>query len=144
LNIATTLKNKLKGGPCKPKNNDTRVHIPEKKLFTYPDVSVVCGEAKYLNDDKTNLLNPTVIFEVQSPSTKSYDRNEKFELYKTILTLKEYVLVDSETIRVEVRQKQHNGTWIPFIYESLNETLTLKSTSTELALKEIYEDVRLG
>ncbi len=64
-----------------------RIHIPSNTLFTYPDISVVCGEPDTLNDDQWNVLNPTVLVEVLSPSTKDYDRKEKFELYKDISSL---------------------------------------------------------
>ena len=84
-NLLAILWNKLKGSPCKPYNSDMRVHIEANTLFTYPDVSVACGPVT-LNNDQWNLLNPCVVFEVLSPSTRSYDKGEKFSLYRQIPT----------------------------------------------------------
>src|SRR6202012_6265077 len=97
-NIYAPLKNKLRDKPCKPLNSDSRIHIEKNTLFTYPDISVVCGDPVFLNDDEWNLLNPTVIIEVLSPSTQNYDRGDKFNLYRDIPTLKEYILGEPETI----------------------------------------------
>jgi Uma2 family endonuclease len=110
-NIYATLHAKLKGKKCKPFNSDQRIHIPSNTLFTYPDISIICGEIITLNDDDYNVLNPTVIIEVLSNSTKNYDRGEKFKLYRDIKTLKEYILVDSESIHVEVFRLNENGHW---------------------------------
>ena len=99
-NVFGQLKNKLKGKPCQPLGSDMRVHVPKNTLFTYPDISVVCGSPEFLNNDEWNLLNPTVIIEVLSPSTRNYDRGDKFNLYRDIPTLKEYILVDSQTISI--------------------------------------------
>jgi Uma2 family endonuclease len=84
-NVHAKLHLKLEGKSCQPFNSDMRVHIEKNSLFTYPDVSVVCGEKKSLHNDNFNLLNPTIIIEVLSPSTKSYDRGDKFKLYRTFL-----------------------------------------------------------
>src|SRR4051812_31811999 len=77
-NLYANLWNRLKGKPCKPYNSDARIHIEENSLFTYPDISVVCGEVETLNNDNFNVLNPTIIFEVLSASTRNYDLGEKF------------------------------------------------------------------
>lgn len=87
---------KLKGKSCQPFGSDQRIHIEKNTLFTYPDISVICGELKTLNNDEWNILNLTVLSEILSPSTKNYDRGEKFKLYRDIPTLKEYILIDSE------------------------------------------------
>ena len=101
-NLFVTLSNKLKGKKCKPYNSDQRIHIQSNTLFTYPDISIICGEIITLNNDEYNVLNPAVIIEVLSKSTKNYDRGEKFKLYRDITTLKEYILVDSESMHIEV------------------------------------------
>lgn len=75
-NLIIALGQKLKGKKCRPFNSDQRIHIPSNTLFTYPDISIVCGEVITLNDDDYNVLNPTVIIEVLSPSTKNYDRGK--------------------------------------------------------------------
>src|SRR6516162_7116924 len=91
-NLLIALSLQLKGKTCKPFNSDQRIHIPSNTLFTYPDISIVCGEVIMLNNDPYNVLNPTVIIEVLSKHTKNYDRGEKFKLYRDITTLKEYIM----------------------------------------------------
>jgi Uma2 family endonuclease len=100
-NTFAHLHSRLKGKSCRPFNSDMRIHVKENTLFTYPDISVVCGKPETLNDDNFNLLNPTVIIEVLSKSTKSYDRGDKFKLYRDIPTLNEYILVDSLSVFIE-------------------------------------------
>src|SRR5437868_1908188 len=85
-NTFGSLKQKLKGKSCRPFNSDQRIHIQKNTLFTYPDISIVCGNIMTLNNDDWNVLNPTIIIEVLSPSTKNYDRVEKFKLYREIDT----------------------------------------------------------
>ncbi len=79
-NLSGILYDKLKGKKCKPYGSDQRIHIPSNTLFTYPDISIICGEIKTLNDDEYNVLNPTVIIEVLSKSTRNYDYGDKFKL----------------------------------------------------------------
>ena len=78
INLTIQLGQKLKGKSCKPFNSDQRIHMPKNFLFTYPDISIVCGEIITLDNDDWNILNPTVIIEVLSPATKNYDRGDKF------------------------------------------------------------------
>ena len=108
-NIFGNLYSKLKGKPCRPFGSDMRIHIPANTLFTYPDISVMCGEIESRDNDDMNFLNPTVIIEVLSPSTKNYDRGEKFRLYRDIPSLKEYILVDSESISIEAFHINSSG-----------------------------------
>jgi Uma2 family endonuclease len=143
VNILGGLTNKLKGKQCRPFNSDQRIHIEKNSLFTYPDISIICGEVLTLNNDEWNALNPTVIIEVLSPSTKNYDRGEKFKLYRDIPTLKEYILIDSETVNIEAFYINEHGNWELNEYKSMNETLQLKSVQISLELREIYEGVKL-
>jgi Uma2 family endonuclease len=142
-NLFGNLWNKLKGNPCQPYNSDTRIHVEKNTLFTYPDVSVICGERKSVNNDDLNFLNPAIIFEVLSPTTKNYDRNEKFKLYKDISTLMEYVLVDSESVTVEAWHINNDGLWQLTEYKSIDETLYLHSIQVSLELKDLYENIKL-
>ena len=125
-NIYAMLHARLKGKKCKPFNTDQRIHISSNTLFTYPDISVICGEVITLNNDDYNVLNPTVIIEVLSKSTKNYDRGEKFKLYRDIKTLKEYILVDSESIHIETFRLNENDHWELEEYGSLADALSLK------------------
>lgn len=140
-NLMMRLGLRLKGKKCRPYGSDARIHIPVNTLFTYPDISIICGEVITLNDDDYNVLNPTVIIEVLSPSTRNYDRGEKFKLYRDIETLKEYILVDSESIHVEVFRLNENRHWELEEYKQLEDTIAIKAVDTTIGVEEIYEGV---
>lgn len=143
-NFFAALHNRLRGKKCKPYNSDQRVHIEENSLFTYPDISVVCDEVLTRNNDNWNVLNPTVIIEVLSPSTKNYDRGEKFMLYRDIPTLREYILVDSEHVHIEAFRLNAAHRWELEEYNSLEDQLHVKAISEIIPVAEIYDGVRIG
>ncbi len=142
-NIFGILFNKLKGKKCKPFNSDQRIHVPSNTLFTYPDISIICGEIITLNNDDYNVLNPTVIIEVLSKSTRNYDRGEKFKLYRDIKTLKEYILVDSVSIHLEVFRLNESGHWELEEYNAPADTLLIKSINEDILLSDIYDGVKI-
>ena len=139
-NTSFGLRSRLQGSGCRPFGSDLRIHIPSNTLFTYPDISVFCGEVKTLNNDKFNALNPVIVIEVLSKSTKDYDRGDKFTLYRDIPSLKEYVLIDSLSVFVQVFAINASGKWELTEYKSLNDVLLLQSLSVSIALKDVYED----
>jgi Uma2 family endonuclease len=134
---------RLKGKPCRPFNGEQQIHIEKNTLFTYPDIFVVCGEIETRNNDDWNILNPTVIIEILSPSTRGYDHGLKFQLYRDIPSLKEYVLIDSEFIHVEVFFLNEHENWELREYKSIEDSFTLNSIQVKLELKEIYEGTKL-
>ena len=138
-NLFAALKQKLKGKPCQPFGNDMRIHIETNTLFTYPDISIVCGDIITLNNDEYNVLNPSVLIEVLSKTTKNYDRGDKFKLYRDIPTLKEYVLVDSESMNVEIFRLNENHHWELEEYNSTAESFEIKTIDTALSFAEVYE-----
>ncbi len=142
VNILSGLKQMLKGKPCRPFNSDQRIYIPLNTLFTYPDISIVCGDIETKDDDEWNILNPAIIVEVLSPSTKSYDRGDKFKLYRDIPSLKEYILVDSKSLLVEVFRFNENGHWELEEYKSITDILHVKALEISIPLVEIYEGVK--
>ena len=142
-NLYSKLHQKLNGKICRPFGSDQRIHIPKNTLFTYPDISVFCGKVETLNDDEFNTLNPTVIIEVLSPSTKNYDRGDKFKLYRDIPSLKEYILIDSESINIEAFRINTNGFWELQEYKSVDEQLSLPSLQLDIAMSEIYDGTKL-
>ncbi len=87
---------------------DVRLWIPKRRIYTYPDVMIVAGEHEYFNNRTDIILNPQVIVEVLSKSTKGYDREDKFEAYRTIETFREYLLIDQTRIHVEQYSKTGN------------------------------------
>src|SRR2546423_4510369 len=92
-NLARELSNQLKAGDCIVYNTDLRIKVEPTGLITYPDLSVVCGEQRFLDQQQDTLLNPVLIVEVLSNASEAYDRGKKFEHYREITTLREYLLV---------------------------------------------------
>ncbi|MBA2341651.1 MAG: Uma2 family endonuclease [Pyrinomonadaceae bacterium] len=136
-NLFAALKVKLKGTGCDAFINDMRVSTPEG-LYTYPDIVAVCDEAE-LNDDQIKALtNPTLIVEVLSESTKKYDRGQKFELYTSIETLREYVLIEQNQIFIERHERIQSGEWSRREYTTADAILELPSINFRIRLSEIY------
>lgn len=143
VNLLSILKNKLKGSKCQPFGSDQRIFIEEASFLTYPDISIICGDIKTYNNDEWNILNPTVLIEVLSPSTKGYDRGEKFELYKHSPTLKEYLLVDPKSVLIEAWRIGADSKWEITVYKAIEGTLQIPSLSVHIPLEEIYESTPL-
>lgn len=143
-NLYFALRKKLQGKKCKPYNSDQRIHVEANTLFTYPDISIICGNIITLNNDNFNALNPLVIIEVLSNSARSYDRGDKFKLYRDIPTLKEYVLVDSENISVEIFRLNAAQHWELEEYGKEAEDFEIKAVDVILAMGEVYEGVEIG
>ncbi len=106
LNLAAELRQALKGRRCEVYASDMRVKLRHTSMYTYPDVTVVCDEPRFDDDNVDTLLNPTVIFEMLSPSTEAYDRGDKFAHYRRLASLQTYVLVSQDKIRVESFARQ--------------------------------------
>lgn len=142
-NIFGGLFSQLKGKLCQPFGPDLRIHIPENSLFTYPDISVICGDMIASDIDEDSFIQPTVIIEILSPSTRSYDRGEKFGLYRDIPALKEYILVDSLSIHIEAFKINAGGFWELEEYQSPEDELRLDSIDIALRVADIYFGVKL-
>jgi Uma2 family endonuclease len=132
----------LRNGQCRVYGPDFRVRV-SSSIYTYPDVSVVCGKRLLADDRQDALLNPVAIFEVLSPSTETYDRGLKFQHYRTIATLQEYILVDQSQVRIEQYTRQDNNVWALRDYQSLDDQVTLASIGVSLSLGRIYDRVEL-
>lgn len=143
-NLTRELTQQLKGKPCELYPNDMRVRIPATGLYTYPDVVVVCSEPIFEDQHVDTLLNPTVIIEVLSDSTESYDRGKKFSNYRTVDSLTEYLLVAQDEYRIEQFLKQSDGKWLYSETRSLEGRVQLMSIQCELALIEVYDKVSLA
>ncbi len=140
VNLTSAIKQKLRGSHCRVFNSEQRIHVQENTLFTYPDLSIVCGQPITLNDDKINLINPAVIIEVLSPSTKSYDRGDKFKLYKELVSFREYILVESKSVLLEHFFKNDAGVWVLEKYDQLADIFLMKIANISFSLEEIYEE----
>lgn len=147
-NLTALLHAALRGTPCAVLSKDMRVlsgpqqQESRRGLYSYPDLVVVCGEARMLDDRQDVLLNPRVLIEVLSPSTQAFDRGAKRERYRTHLpSLEEYVLVAQDRAHITRWHKQPDGTWPVAEVEGLQSTLTLPSLDVRLPLVEVYERV---
>jgi Uma2 family endonuclease len=138
-NIIISIGVQLRNRPCRVYPSDLKVRVPNSKRFFYPDVSVVCGETKFADDEQDVILNPILIVEVLSESTAAYDRGKKFLSYQQIDSLQEYLLISQDEAIVEHYVRQNNDTWLYTKAISLEETIILPSIECEVALKDIYD-----
>jgi Uma2 family endonuclease len=143
-NVFGDLAYRLKGKPCRPYGSDMRIHIPENTLFTYPDISIICGSILPSPFDKNTAIQPAAIIELLSPSTRAYDKGMKFKLYRDIPTLQEYILIDSEAISVEVFRRNTADMWESEVCNQLSQTLLIKTVQLSLLLEDIYEGTLLA
>lgn len=132
---------KLANGKCHIYPSDIRVHNNLNTLFTYPDVTITCGKEEYLDDEFDTLLNPTVLIEVLSPSTSSYDRGDKFMLYRSIPSLKNYVLISSMEVMAEVFTRKENDEWMLNISKDRKGSTYISAIDYDLSLQDIYAQV---
>ena len=139
-NTIATLHSQLRQKPCQLYPSDMRVKIPLTGLYTYPDMSVVCGTPAFEDNEVDTLLNPTLIIEVLSPSTEAYDRGKKFRHYLTINSLQEYILISQDSVHLE-RFMLRDGEWIYSDVNSMDAVITLPSIDCTLQLSDVYEKV---
>jgi Uma2 family endonuclease len=118
-----------------------RVHTPINSLYAYPDISVVCGEKKFLDNVFDTLLNPVFICEVLSKSTADYDTGGKFMRYRSIESLKEYWVISSLECRLQKFVKQTNSSWLLTETTNVNDTVLIESLGEEVPLSEVYFEV---
>lgn len=138
VNLISLLVQKLRGKSCQPYGSDMRVHTPINSLYSYPDVSVVCGEKKFLDDKFDTLLNPVFICEVLSKSTADYDTGGKFMRYRSIESLKEYWVLSSLEYRLQKFVKQTNANWLLSETFGMQDSVAIESLGIDVALAEIY------
>jgi len=131
----------LRSRPCRVYSNDMRVRVSSTGLYTYPDVIGVCGERQFLDDQRDTLLNPNLLIEVLSRSTEAYDRGLKFELYQTIDSFSEYLLVSSDRMRVDLYTRQPDGKWLLTSANRPDDEIELSSIGCRLSLADLYEKV---
>jgi Uma2 family endonuclease len=137
-NVARALGNQLDGRPCETYSTDMRVRITPTGLYTYPDVVVACSGPQFADDEQDVLLNPTVLVEVLSPSTASYDRGDKRVHYLQLDSLCELLLVEQDFPAIEHHIRQPNGDWIERQIEDQQTRIGLPSISCSLTFAEIY------
>ena len=137
-NLIVALGSQLKESPCTVYSTDLRLQVAPTGLYTYPDVIVLCDEARFSDEQEDTLLNPALIVEVLSESTKDYDRGGKFEQYRAIDSFVEYLLIAQDRPHVEHHTRQPDGNWLLHETNNLDDTIHLKSVRCSLRLADIY------
>lgn len=144
LNLAAELRNALRETPCAAYSADLRVATDRHRHYTYPDVVVACEPLQYVDEHRDTITNPILIAEVLSESTEKYDRGAKFERYRGIPTLAEYLLVAQDRVHVELYTRQPNAAWVLREWNDAGATIDLASLECSVAIAEIYAKVTFG
>ncbi|HRI58060.1 MAG TPA: Uma2 family endonuclease [Anaerolineae bacterium] len=139
-NISRRLDPQRDGQACELYTNDMRVEVSTTGLYTYPDVVIVCGQPRFKDANEDTLLNPTVLIEVLSSSTASYDRGEKFEHYGALPSLTDYLLVSQDRAAIEQRVRTEHEWQLTFHY-GLEAVVPLPAVGCELRLADVYEGI---
>lgn len=142
-NLLFELQSPLRDTGCEAFTSDMRVRVPATRMYAYPDVTVICGKPVLADEQQDILLNPVVIFEVLSPTTEKYDRGLKFQHYRAIESLKDYILVDQNQVLVEQFTRQDDNTWTLRDYRLADQELTIPSINVSLPVRRIYDRIEL-
>lgn len=137
-NIFASLHSQVRQQDCRAYISDMRIDMSKKGLYAYPDVVVVCGESKFSDDHKDNLINPQIIIEVLSKSTEAKDRGFKFMRYRKLESFVEYLLVSQERPYIEHYVRQADNRWVMTEISSLEDTVKLSSIQCDLKMSDIY------
>ncbi|MEA5576894.1 Uma2 family endonuclease [Anabaena sp. UHCC 0451] len=121
---------------------DIRLWIPQRLIYTYPDVMIIADEPEFFNNRTDTITNPQVIIEVLSKSTKGYDREDKFAAYRTISNFQEYLLIDQNRIHVEQFSKTGKKRWNLCEYDEEDENISLVTVPFEISLQDLYNKVK--
>ncbi len=131
----------LRGKPCRTYTSDVRIHVPATGLYTYPDLSVICGRVEHSLENPISVTNPRLLVEVLSRSTEAHDRGAKFAHYRSIPALQEYLLLSQDEPLAEVFFRKENGRWELTPVRGLEGVVPLQSLGIELPLAGIYDGV---
>ena len=141
-NLVGELRGQLKKRACETYGSDMRVWVEASGLYTYPDLSVVCTPPIFGPDGRRDVLsNPTLLIEVLSPSSEAYDRGKKFEHYRAIPSLREYLLVAQDGPTIDRFLREESGIWRFDTAHGLEAEIVLPSIGARLALSEVYAKV---
>jgi Uma2 family endonuclease len=143
-NLYVQIKLALKGKPCRTFYTDQRLWVPDRSLYTYPDVMVVEKPLQLQTGRTDILINPCFIAEVLSKSTQDYDHGENFSTYRTIDSFREYLLIDQYSIHVEHYVKTAANQWLLSEYADPNVTLSLNTFETQIEINALYENIDIN
>jgi Uma2 family endonuclease len=140
--VLASLYQQLRGRHCEVTPSDLRVAIGALGIYTYPDVTVVCGEPQFEDAEQDTLLNPTLLVEILSPLTESCDRGKKFQRYRLIPTFREYLLIAQDQPLIEHYPRQTDNRWLLATFEQPGDVIALDSIGCTLALADVYAGIR--
>jgi Uma2 family endonuclease len=143
-NVHGELRSCFKGRPCYVYTSDMKVRVESARLGAYPDVMAICGERQFLDDRRDVITNPTLIVEVLSDSTEAYDRGDKFAYYRSIPSLRAYLLLSQQRVSAELFLRQPSGDWLLSVYTDPSDRIPLAALDTELSLAEVYDKVEFN
>lgn len=138
-NISGALWQALRDKDCRHRVSEMRVKIDEKTYF-YPDVTVTCGESKFEDDNHTMLLNPTIVIEVTSKSSQTFDKGLKAELYRSLDSVQAYLVIDQHRVFAQLSVRQGNG-WFLREFNQITQAVPLNVINVDLPLSDVYLDV---
>lgn len=141
--ISRRLQESLDERDCEVFQSDMRVKVRANGLYTYPDVVVTCDQPQYEDEHVDTLLNPIVIVEVLSETTEGYDRGAKFELYRDLPSLRDYLLVAQDKVHVEHFHKQDDGRWVLWETNHIDDRVSLTTINGELRIRDLYAKVKV-
>ncbi len=137
------LAEQMSGGPCNTFGSDVRIAARAGEAYFYPDVSVCCDKADLADGQADTVLNPVLIVEVLSPSTEAYDRGRKFSFYKMIGSVREYLLIGSQSMTADLYTRQAEGRWLLTSFSNLADVIELQSVGCRLEMAKLYEKAAL-
>jgi Uma2 family endonuclease len=141
-NTQGRLSEQLRGSPCEDTGSEARIFISKFVRFTLPDIVVTCGPPKFYDGCRDTIMDATFIVEVLSPSTKNYDRSEKFELYRSLPSFAEYLLLAQDATRAEHHVRQPDASWLFREFTEPAAIIELKTIGCRLELQTLYERVQ--
>ncbi len=142
MNIASALHSALRDSSCFVFASDMKIQVEEDSHYAYPDVSVVCGDIEFVGNRDDIIANPVIIVEILSQSTKNYDRGDKFNAYRKIRSLRDYILADQYACHIEYFFKNDADRWELDEFENPNDSFQIRSVGVELSLEAVYHRVR--
>jgi Uma2 family endonuclease len=140
-NTLVTMGSRLRGRRCRAYDSNLRIGILEEDLYSYPDASVFCAPLAFVPGTDDTAVNPTVIVEVLSKSTEAYDRGKKFEHYRRLASLREYILVSQDSPTIERFAREADGRWVLTEAKGMGAVLRLDALEIDVPLAEIYDQV---
>jgi len=143
-NLYSFLKLRLRSKKHKIFISDVRLWIPKYKVYAYPDIMIIKGKPVLQDNRNDTVINPLLIIEILSKSTKNYDQGDKFDYYRSIPGVVEYILVDQYTYHVKQFAKADDGRWWLSEYQDISNILKFASLDCEIELSSIYEEIEFG